>query len=76
MNSGMNGRIGTVDSRPMRSAPHPHWKTITRTPNAAPMLSRLSSAALSGTRIDRNTTTRSRNDSRTTAPMKYGSRFG
>ena len=38
------------------------------------MLSRLSSAALSGTRIERKTTISSRNDSSTTAAMKSGRR--
>ena len=32
MNIGMNEMIGTVDSSPMRSAPQPHWNTITITP--------------------------------------------
>ena len=42
MNIGMNDTIGTVDSSPIRPAPQPHWKTMTRTPYAAPMLSRFS----------------------------------
>jgi hypothetical protein len=41
----MNDRIGSVDSSPMRSAPQPHWKTITSTPYAAPMLSTLAEIA-------------------------------
>ena len=32
MKTGMNGRIGTVDSRPIRSAAQPHWNTATMTP--------------------------------------------
>ncbi len=32
MNIGMNETIGTVDSRPIRSLPQPHWNTITITP--------------------------------------------
>ena len=32
MNIGMKEMIGTVDSRPMIPAPHPHWKTMTSTP--------------------------------------------
>ena len=75
MNIGMNGTIGIVDSRPMRSAPHPHWNTITMTPNAAPTLSRLSSAALMGTTTDRNTRVSSSTDSTITAPMNSGSRL-
>ena len=71
MNSGMNDRIGTVDSRPIRSAPQPHWNTITRTPYAAPTLSRFMTAALSGTSSERNTTSSSRNDSSTTAAMNH-----
>ena len=42
MNSGMNDTIGTVDSKPMRLAAQPHWKTMTSTPYAAPTLSRFS----------------------------------
>ena len=74
MNIGMNETIGTVDSRPIRSAPHPHWNTITITPYEAPMLSRFISAALSGTRIDRKTSTSSPNDSSTTATISTGNR--
>ena len=29
MNIGMNGMTGTVDSRPMRPMPQPHWNTMT-----------------------------------------------
>ncbi len=32
MSKGMNEMIGTVDSRPMRPMPHPHWNTATSTP--------------------------------------------
>ena len=32
MNIGMNETIGTVDSRPIRPAPQPHWNTMTITP--------------------------------------------
>ncbi len=39
------------------------------------MLSRLSSAAFSGTRIKRNSSVSRRNDSRITVPMKNGSRL-
>ncbi len=60
MNSGMNEMIGTVDSNPIRLAAQPHWNTITRTPYAAATLSRFSSAALSGTRSERNSTISSR----------------
>ncbi len=74
MNIGMNETIGTVDSRPMSSAPHPHWKTMTSTPYAAPMLSRFISAALSGTRIERKTSTSRTNDSRMTAATNSASR--
>ena len=74
MNIGMNGMIGTVVSSPIRSAPQPHWNTITITPNEAPMLSRFISAALRGTTTDRKTTVSSTTDSRITAPMNNGSR--
>ena len=67
MNSGMKDRIGTVESSPISSPPQPHWKTMTRTPYAAPTLSRFITAALSGTSSERNTTSSSRNDSSTTA---------
>ena len=63
MNIGMKETIGTVDSRPIRSAPQPHWKTMTSTPYAAPMLSRFSTAAFSGTSTERKTSVSSRNDS-------------
>ena len=74
MNSGMKDRIGTVDSRPIRSAPQPHWKTITSTPYAAPTLSRFITAALSGTTTDRKTTSSSTTERVTTAAMNAGSR--
>ncbi len=70
----MNEMIGTVVSNPIREAPQPHWKTMTSTPYAAPTLSRLSTAALSGSSTDRNTTIRSRHDSTTTAVTSSGSR--
>jgi len=69
MNIGMNDTIGTVVSSPIRLAPQPHWNTATSTPYAAPMLTRLSKAALSGTSTDRNNTISSRNDSPITAAM-------
>ena len=74
MNSGMNEMIGTVDSNPIRLAAQPHWKTITSTPYAAATLSRFSTAALSGTRMERKATISSRNDIATTATRKIGSR--
>ena len=64
MNIGMNETIGTVDSRPISPPAQPHWNTITITPYDAPMLSRLSSTALSGTSTDRKTSISSRNDMR------------
>ena len=74
MNSGMNDRIGTVDSRPIRSPPQPHWKTMTRTPYAALTLSRFITAAFRGTSSERNTSISRRKDSSTTAAMNHGSR--
>jgi hypothetical protein len=47
--------MGPVWSTPSRSAAQPHWKTATTAPNVAAMLSRKPAAALTGTRIDRNT---------------------
>ena len=32
MNIGTKDTIGTVDSRPTRSLPQPHWKMATTTP--------------------------------------------
>ena len=67
MNMRDEGHDGTVDSSPMSSLPHPHWNTMTSTPYAAPMLSRLSSAALIGTKTERNTSISSSTESTTTA---------
>ena len=64
---GASGLIGTVSLRPIRLAPQPHWNTATTTPYAAAMLITLSTAALSGTSTDRNTTISTRNDSPITA---------
>src|SRR5579864_8754409 len=58
---------------PMTLAPQPHSNTATRTPNAAAMLSRFMTAALSGTRTDRNTAIRSRKLRAMTAPKNHGS---
>ena len=74
MNIGMKETIGTVDSSPIRPAPQPHWKTITRTPYAAPMLSRFMAAALRGTRRERKSSVRRRHDSSTTTLTNTGSR--
>ena len=74
MNIGMKETIGTVDSRPMRPAAQPHWNTMTITPYAAPMLSRLSTTALSGTSTDRKTSIRRTNDIASTAAINTGSR--
>jgi hypothetical protein len=70
----MNDTIGTVVSSPMSAPPQPHWNTATRMPKAAPMLSRLSSTAFSGTTTERKTSTSNRNDSASTAVTKAGRR--
>src|SRR3712207_6865045 len=44
--------------RPVRSPNQPHWNSITTTPYDAPIDSRFMITALSGTRIERNTTDR------------------
>jgi hypothetical protein len=56
MRIGISDMTGPVCSMPTRSAPQPHWKTATSTPKAAPTDSRKPSAALTGTRIERKTT--------------------
>ena len=71
---GTNATMGTVWSSPNRPFAQPHWNTATITPYAAPIERRFMTAALSGTRIERNTTISSRNDSPTTTPMNSGSR--
>jgi hypothetical protein len=58
----------------MRSLSHPHWKTATITPYAAPIDSRFMMTAFSGTRMLRNTVMRSTNESRSTRPMNSGRR--
>src|ERR1700738_1305252 len=70
---GLKDVIGCFDT-PMRLAPQPHWKTATRMPNDAPMLSRFIRAALSGTRTERNTVMSRRKLRGITAPKKYGRR--
>ena len=54
----------------MRSFAHPHWNTATVAPYAAATDSRFITAAVSGTRIEWNTSISRMNDSSTTAPMK------
>src|SRR3954471_259064 len=73
--NGRYGLIGIVLYRPMNSLPQPHWNTATSTPYAAAIDSRFMSAALSGTRIDRNTITSKTNDIATIEAMKIGSRL-
>ena len=58
--TGRNGKIGPVACRLIRSANQPHWNTATVMPSAAPSESRLDSTPVSGTSIDRNSTTRAR----------------
>ena len=48
----------------------PNWKTITQTPSEAPIESRFITAAWSGIRSERKTTSRSSAESATTIPMK------
>ena len=74
MISGTKAAIGTAASSPSRPRPHPHWKTATSTPYAAPIESRFITAALSGTRIDRNTMSNRTNAPSTTKPMQSSSR--
>ncbi len=66
--------IGRLSETPNTPRNQPHWNTATITPYAAPMDSTFITAALSGTRIERNTTMRSRKLSAITAPMNHGSR--
>ena len=74
MNIGMKETIGTVDSSPMSPAAQPHWNTMTITPYAAPMLSRLRTTAFSGTSTDRKTSISRTNDIASTAAINTGSR--
>ena len=53
---GRNGKIGPVACRLIRSPNQPHWKTATVMPSAAASDSRLDSAPVAGTSIDRNRT--------------------
>ena len=62
--------MGTVDSSPTNPFAQPHWNTATVAPYAAATDSRFITAAVSGTRIEWNTSISRRNDSSTTAPMK------
>jgi hypothetical protein len=71
--TGRNGSIGPVVSTPSSDARWPSWNTNVITPRAAPMLSRFSSAAFSGTSTERNTTISSSSDSPMTTPMNTGS---
>ena len=57
-------------STPKTDPNQPHWKMATTTPYADPIDSTFMITALSGTRIDRNTIIRSRNDTPSTAAKK------
>ncbi len=71
---GKNAWIGPGFPMPTSSLPQPHWKIATITPYAAPTDNRFMIAALSGTRIDRNTVISNKKLSRITTPMNSGSR--
>ena len=58
---------------PRSSAPQPHWKIATTTPNDAPMLSRFITTALSGTSTDLKTAISRIAERITTMPMNSGS---
>ena len=74
MSIGANGMIGRGSWTPTRLAPQPHWNTATTTPYEAPTPSRLSAAAFKGTRTERNTSARSRNDNPITTARNTGIR--
>src|SRR3982750_350439 len=63
---------GPVAGTPSRSPNQPHWKTATTAPNEAATESRNPMAALTGTRIERNTS-RSRISARPTTTRAKGS---
>ena len=71
---GAQASIGPSLPMPMMLAPKPHWKTATIAPKAAPIESMFMITALSGTTTLWKTTSSSRNESTSTAPMKSGSR--
>src|SRR5438552_3863713 len=70
----MNGAIGPVPFEPTRLAKCPFWKTVTTTPYAAPIDRRFITTAFSGTSSERNTTSRRRKLSDSTAPMNSNRR--
>ena len=69
---GRNDSIGPV-APPNRPAKLPSWKISVTTPNAPAIESRLKMPALTGIRIERNTTPSSSSDRPTTTPMNSGS---
>ena len=71
---GRNAWIGPSFPTPTSCFPQPNWKIITITPYAAPIDSRFITAALSGTRIERNTAISSRKLRMITIAMNSGRR--
>ena len=72
----IGSRIGTGVSSgmPTRSPSAPPLTATVSTPKAAALASRFMTTALSGTTTERNTIISSRNETRSTPPMKSGSR--
>ena len=70
---GRKGMIGPVPLMPSGPASQPHWKTATVIPMAAPKLSRLVIAAVSGTTSEWNSRVRARKPRPTTTSRKIGS---
>ncbi len=58
--SGSHDSMTGASRKPSTLAPMPFWKTSTRMPYAAPTDSRFSATALSGTTMERKTTSSSR----------------
>ena len=70
---GRNGKIGPVPGTPRMSLSQPHWKIATVMPRAAENESSDVTAAVSGTTIDRKSSTRAKNPSPMTIVRKIGS---
>src|ERR1700710_1950231 len=73
-NSGSQETTVPVDVKPSRPSARVDWNTSTSTPQAAPTDSRVSTAAMSATAIERNATVSTTTVSRSTNPNTSGSR--
>src|SRR5580698_335484 len=73
-NTGTHVVTGIFSGNPNRRPPQPHCVTAVSTPYAADTDSKFITAALTAITTERNTTSSSTMDTRTTTPMSQGNR--